>query len=392
MVPPVRLRIAAVVVAVALAGSACSGGGHALAGPSGGDASTSASSGTATTEGGIVVTAAGVASVKSGNIGPIRLGDHSVVYPYSDAPDGNWMSVATVDLEALEPHRVAHSHFDLGLINWVAAVGDWVAYVDQSARQSDSDTNVLWRVHAINTASGEDRLLATNGDVPDPYVPIVQGQDGFFFWTQAEPDRTAKEMVWKPGAARPTTLLRHTEIGPGSESLSNGNLVYLGPAAHRASRKRTIGGDCWQVPLTGGVPVPITQTALAMDCEADDGELVWTEHIDPETDDVPPEGVFDDPYELWTETIDGGRPMLLHRGYISSWYPSIGDGFVLWQRSDGTRIVQNLSNGRTHRLSKSDRGYQPAVTSGSYVAGASGNPGQPATIHIYKVRTEQPRQ
>ena len=387
-----KIGIITALLAVALTGTGCSVTRHSHSSSAEESPLPSVSPSSTTTEGGIVVTPAGGVTVNSGNLGPLRLGDHNVVYPYSDSVEGNWTSVASTDLSDrsdLTPHDVGHTEFDAGLINWVASVGDWVAYADQSHRQGDADPNVLWQVHAVHVTSRQDIVLASNGDVADPYVPIIHGQDGYFFWTQAEPDRTAKELIWKPGAGSPTAILRHAEMTPGSESVTDGNLVYLGPAADRGDRNHTAGGDCWQLPLTtGGTPEPLTTTALAMGCEANNGDLVWTEHIDPTTEDLPPDGLLDDPYELWAQHIGGGEPVLLHRGYIQSGYPGIGDGFALWQASDGTRIVQNLQNGKTHELAKTDTGYKPAVISGKYVAHAGENAGQATTIHIYKVRAQ----
>ena len=192
--------------------------------------------------------------------------------------------MAAVDLRTENQSTVARSAWPGGFINWAAGTGDWVAWVDQSHRQGDSDPNVLWRVWVTNTSSGRKRLLSTNGNMPDPFVPQVHAAGGYVFWTQAEADRTAREYIWKAGAGAPRTALRHVEMTPGSETAADGQLVYLSRAAGRHTG-HTVGGDCWAVPLDGhGPPKPLTHTALAMGCAAHAGlaGLVATHRPDPE--------------------------------------------------------------------------------------------------------------
>jgi hypothetical protein len=375
-----KLGIATAVVAVALASASCSGGGPAR--------TPAARAPSAAAAGDVTVTPAGDIAVGSGSIGPIRLGDRALVYTYA-AGEADWDTVEFSDLETGRTRAIAHSEFETGLINWVATTGRWAAYVDQSSVQGNSDPDVLWRVHAVDVDTGANEILASNGDRPDPYVPIVHGADGYFFWTQAEADRTAQELVWRVGAAEPVAILRHAEMTPGSETLSDGNLVYLGPAAERAGQEHTVGGDCWQLPITGGTPEPLTSRALVMSCAARGGQLAWTQHIDPTTKDLPSEGILDNPYELWAEDTTDREPRLLHRGYITSGDPAVGDGFVLWENAHGVRVVQSLHSGKPHPWSKTkgDSAYQPAVASGSYAAHASGGSGAKITIFLYRITT-----
>lgn len=140
---------------------------------------------------------------------------------------------------------------------------------------------MLWRVWAANASSGHKRLLSSNGNTPDPFVPQVHASDGYVFWTQAEADRTAREYIWKVGSGAPRAALRHVEMTPGSETAADGKLVYLSRAAGR-HKGHTVGGDCWAVPLDGHGPAkPLTHTALALGCAAHAGRLVWFQHIDP---------------------------------------------------------------------------------------------------------------
>lgn len=165
------------------------------------------------------------------SIGPLSLEGHRVVFPLAEDGGRDWGSVGVVDLATHSQDVVAHSQFDQGLINWAAGTGTWVAWTDQSRRQSDSDPNVLWRIRARNLTTGAQRILATNGQHAHPFVPEVHAKDGYLFWTQAETDRTALERTWRPGWARPRAVLRHTEMTPGSETAANGRLVFLGRAA-----------------------------------------------------------------------------------------------------------------------------------------------------------------
>jgi hypothetical protein len=303
------------------------------------------------------------------NIGPLALADSKAVFPFAADGGPDWNAVGVLDGTTNKERVAAHTEYDHGLISRTAATGDWLVWVDQSRRQSDADLNVLWRIHALNTGTGQEKLLASNGEQPDPYVPVVHAGDGYVFWTEPEADRSARETVWSPGWTRPRTLLSHVEMTPGSETAANGHLVYLSKAAPdvRHGRRHTIGGDCWTTPLDGsGTPTPLSHTALAMGCAATrDGELVWSEHIDPQQRPLPDDGLLDDPYKMQTITsaaltadsrVAGGASgtpgtdapaRLLHRGYISFGYPVAGSGFAVWRAQSGRVVVRALSS--THQ-------------------------------------------
>ena len=300
----------------------------------------------------------GVLAVPHSDIGPLALTGHTAVFPLTEGGGPDWDSVGVFDADADTERVVAHTDYPQGLINWAAGSGDWVAWVDQSRRQSDFDPNVLWRVHALNTGTGQQMLLASNGNRPDPFVPQVHATGDWFYWTQAEPDRTAREQIWTPSWARPRALLRHTEMTPGSESVVDQQLVYLGPAATRHGA-HTVGGDCWAVPLDRtGAPTRLTDTALAMGCAVSDtGALVWSEHIDPRTRPLPDDGVLDDPYQLRTQAFTNlgaatgdAKSRLLHRGYVSFGYPRAGHGFAAWQDVTGHVVLRSLDAAGQVRL------------------------------------------
>jgi hypothetical protein len=311
-----------------------------------------------------------------------------VVYPYADRGT-DWTRVAVLDPRTGKASDVAHSAFEHGLVNWVGGTGSWVAWVDQSRRQSDSDPDVLWRVHALDTASGTTRLLASNGDRPDPFVPIVHGGDGYLFWTQAEADRTAREVVWRPGRSAARTLLSHAELSPGSETAADGQLVYLGRAAPDAAhgRRHTVGGDCWTVPLDGrDGPAPLTHTALAMGCAASqDGHLVWSEHIDPSQRPLPPDGVLDDPYSIWAAT-NGQRAHRLHRGYVAFGSPRAGTGYSLWRAQTGRVVVRALGSKEQLTL-PADADPLTVTTDGGDMLAYAARRGGSTTVTLVRVDT-----
>jgi hypothetical protein len=279
--------------------------------------------------------------------GPAAVDGAILAYPVA-LHGGDWDRVVAMSLDTGKSREVARTGFPRGLINWVAVAGPWVVYVDQSARQSDAEPRVLWRV--VATRPGTDRriVLSSNGDRPDPYVPIVLSQDGHVFWTQAERDRTAREQAWQPGWAKPRDVLRHTEMTPGSESISGDRLVYLGPAATGATG-HTLGGDCWSVPLAGGTPQALTHTALAMGCTAGPGTLAWTLHIDPTVEPQPADGILDDPYELWARA-GGGGPHLLRRAYFPMTNPAAGGGYVAWSSYQGRLTIQSAAHPEVRAL------------------------------------------
>ena len=299
-----------------------------------------------------------------GQTGHAAVDGDTLAYPMS-TDRGDWDRVATTFLTNGKSREVAKTGFPTGMISWVAVAGSWVVYVDQSAKQSDADPNVLWRVVALEPGTDHRIVLSSNGDRPDPYVPIVRSQDGHVFWSQAELDRSAREQVWEPGWAKPRDVMRHVELTPGSESISGDRLVYLGRAA-TAATGHTVGGDCWSVPLTGGIPKALTHTALAMWCAAGGDTLAWTLHIDPTVQPQPEDGILDDPYELWAKA-GAEEPHRLRRGYFSMTNPAAGDGEVAWL-SYATRLtVQNAANPKHRALAPGKSVEQVMISHGKVV-------------------------
>lgn len=323
-----------------------------------------------------------VAEVKApGDVGPVALGEDTVAFPYAEGAS-TWTKVGVARFGETTPSVVASSEWPHGLINWVATTGDWVVYVDQSAEQSDTAPRVLWRIHAVDTKTHQRVLLASNGQTPDPYVPIARGADGWFFWTSAETDNSARESVWRAGWKQPKDLLRHTEMTPGTETLADGRLVYLGPNGTGA-KGHTVGGDCWSVPITGGRPEPLTRTALAMGCVTGGDALVWTQHIEAHPKPMPADGVLDDPYTVWTQPLDGGSPRMLTRGYIEDSYPLAGDGFASWNPG-GRPVVRSLSS--TRKVGIPAGHYAVAGTaSGRHLTYTTQVGNGPSVVHVEEV-------
>lgn len=321
--------------------------------------------------------------------GPIQVFGHRFVMPVGVGTTPYIFNrVLLVDIGSGGRRIVAHSGWARGLINWAVGSGDWVAWVDQSRQQNDFSYDVLWRVWAENLVTGRQRLLASNGGTPDPYVPQVLAGGGFFYWAQADRDRTAQELVWKPGSpAAPRTLLRHTQMTPGTETVSDGMLTYLGSAG-MPHTGHTVGGDCWTVPLTGGRPRALTHTALAMGCATSNGWLVWSQHIDPGIKHPPPDGIVDDPWSYWSMPTSGGTPRLLHRGYTSSGYPDAGNGYAIWSPRDAA-FTAHAVDSNAHLPIGPGRAFDAAVGSSigdGFFAYAPGSSLQrPMVIHVVRI-------
>lgn len=265
--------------------------------------------------------------------------DGSVVTFPSSSPGRYLDQVEQVDVESGSRSVVARTAFPRGFINWAVGTGEWVVYADQSRRQSDGAPRVLWRVLAQHTATGERRVLASNGDTPDPFVPRVFSAQGYVYWSSAEPDRTARETLWRPAWPAPRPLLEREMFVPASETIADGWLYYQDDPAH--PHPDPLAADCWRIPLSGGKPEPVTDSAFVMSCHPQGDRLAWTEHIDPATEEPPAGGVVDDPYELWTREV-GGKPTLLHRGYFGWGGPVVAGDFTIWSDWSGHTKITSL--------------------------------------------------
>lgn len=391
-----RFGGALVVVAVAAGVAGCSGSaerGDAV-GPSSGSVASSAAPATHRPSESLRVRQVATFHIR-GRAGPMALAEARVVVPVADKNHANWSRVVVLDSASRTQATVARTRFDDGLINWVAVTGDWIAWVDQSRRQSDSEASVLWRIHTLNTRTGEQLLIASNRTRPDPAIPQVRAGAGYFVWTSPERDRSARESMWRPGWPAPRVLLRHAEMTPGSETIAEDHLVYLGQAATQ-HRGPTVGGDCWAVPLSAtGLPTPLTHTALTMGCAVSaQGELVWTEHIDPTRRPLPPDGVLDDPYEVHARAFSSSaKPgassaaaRLLHRGYLPYGWPRAGDGFTVWSDEDGRAVVHGLSDGQQLKLPEVVDALS-LTTDGGHELAYAGHRGHTTQVTISQVET-----
>ncbi|MBF4770305.1 hypothetical protein ISU10_21230 [Nocardioides agariphilus] len=363
----------------------CSAGTGAPPGPDAAASPTASvsSTGSAGPAGPLQVSRVGSIALPFEQVGPLALSHDIAALPASSSgPD--WNQVVTVDVTSAQTRSVADSAWDAGLINWVAVSDGWVAWVDQSSRQRDANPNVLWRVWAQDLSGDHKQLLASNGQTPDPFVPQIHGAEGHFFWTQAEHDRSAREYSWEPGAGAPRTVLRHQEMTPGSETWSDDRIVFLGKAG-APHQGHTVGGDCWSLPATGGEPVALTHTALAMGCAVKDGWLVWSQHIDPNTKNPPPDGILDNPYEMWAQALDGGQPRRLHRGYLSTGYPQAGSGFAAWNANAGRLLLHALDSNAQQVVSPPATLRYVAGDDGLFAFLTGGQGRKPATLHVGKV-------
>ena len=318
----------------------------------------------------------GTVKISAVEEGPLAVGHNGdtghdiVAMPTGERGVDTWNTVTVVDPSAGKSRKVARSAWRGGLINWIATTGQWVVYTDQSAEQGDADPSVLWRVHAVNLATGRQRTLASSGRTRTPFIPRVGAQEGVVYWTQAEPDRSAKEIVWRPGHGAPYAVLRHMEMTPDSATVAGGALFYLGPNG-KGLTGHTTGGDCWRVPLSGGTPVVVTHTALAMGCAVRGSRLVWSQHIDPD-DPNPPEGeIMDDPYSLWTLdwTADGkaAEPVKLQEGYSEAYLLHPTEHALAWLQDSMKVMVTSLTT-PSNQVEVPGRVYDIETGSGDLLA------------------------
>lgn len=310
-----------------------------------------------------------VAQVRVGSApGPLlNLFGHRVALPAAEPRSGREdQRVVVIDIRTGKESTVARTQWRQGLINWAVGSGRWVAWVDQSRRQSDFSFNVLWRVWAKNLRTNERRLLASNADIPDPFVPQVVSGDGYIFWAQARKHLRAQEFAWKPGAAQPMRLSQAVNVATGTETASDGYLTYLGESASPRPRYSK-GGDCWRVPITGGRPRALTHTGLAMGCAANDGWLVWSQHIDPYTAQPPADGIADDPYTYWAEFVAKPQPRRLHKGYTSSRYPVAGPGYGSWEPREAAFVVHSVTSNAKVFLAPNGVGGLPSSSASGHL-------------------------
>jgi hypothetical protein len=244
------------------------------------------------------------------------------------------------------PRTVARSAWRHGLINSVAGSGHWVAWVDQSHIQGPpGGYEVLWRVWAKNLATGRTRLLDSNGDTPDFFVPSVYAVGGDFLWDRAiDGGQESNEEAWSAGAAAaPEVLVRLR--GVETPTSRSGRLVFLSGAVHQPARGRARGGDCWTVPLTGGHPRPLTDNALAMQCGVSGGRLIWSERNNGRGREARLDA---DPHSYWSRRLGGGARLLLRQGGFVGGWAAIGAGFVAWQGGD-TRYTIHATGSSAQR-------------------------------------------
>lgn len=234
------------------------------------------------------------------------------------------------------PETVAASAWRDGLINWVALTRSWMVYVDQSAVQGDTAPNVDWVIHANNLETKQKLVLARSPRA-NPWVPWIAAGAGGVTWATASPSRNADLWRWVPGTpvSAIQKVLSDSELTPDDLTPTKEGIVYLGPNG-KGIRDHTLGGDCWIAPYDGSTPRALTHTALGMSCAVGGNSLVYSLHIDPSR--TTPEEMADDPYEIWTQPLDGSRKaQRLEQGYVQG-RPSVGDRYLTWVGQNG-RIV-----------------------------------------------------
>ena len=288
-------------------------------------------------------------------VGVVTLGQDRVAFPFSSDRTGGRNAVVTVDLKTRERSVVAKSEFSDGTVNFVAVSGDWTVYDDQEHMRGDGEMDTLWRIVAVNGKTHERRILSTSGNKKDPFVPYVKSHDGYVYWAVAEPDQSARLLIWRPEWAEPRTVLRHADASILDLRVAGDWMVYLEPAADQQDKD---GSDCWRVPLRGGKPEVLTRSGLVMDCATDDDHVVWTDHIDPKVDSPPDGEIFDDPYKLIAQRT-GQEPVVLHQGYLSSSFIELFGPYVVWNDSNDGTVITRIDDPADQRVIEGDTAIDP---------------------------------
>jgi hypothetical protein len=334
-VTPRHLSMAAALVAAAMC-AACSGTGSGTGTQSAPHHSAAATSHSTP---GASLRLTTVKVLRDANVGPAafnQAGD--VVWPESSSiTRGNLDRVSLLRTGSSTPVQVAHSAWSAGFINWVAFAGPWVIYVDQSAEQGDTAPNVDWVIHADNIDT-QQHLVLSKSPHANPWVPNIYAGDGGVVFATASPSRRADLWRWVPGTpvSAITKVLSDTELSPDSLTPTKDGVVYLGPNG-AGKTQHTLGGDCWIAPYDGSAPRVLTHTALGMSCAVGGDTLVYSLHIDPSQ--TKPEDMADDPYEIWTEPLDGsGKPQRIEQGYTQT-RPLVGKTFATWVDTKGRQVA-----------------------------------------------------
>jgi hypothetical protein len=97
-----------------------------------------------------------------------------------------------------------------------------------------------------------------------------------------------------------------------------------------------------------------------MGCAASGNWVVLTEHIDPAHDEVPPDGVLDDPYRVVAQSLQG-ETHVLHEGYLGIGTPLNSGTYAVWPQGDGRPHVVTLDGSQELALAQGDYGFQLAV-------------------------------
>ncbi len=142
------------------------------------------------------------------------------------------------------------------MISRVAVAGHWIVWTDQSRLQGElagETTTVRWEVRAKDLSTGRQKVLSSSGRKATLNVPLISYGDGYVAWGESDTNGLIREYLWKPGWPGPRTLFRHTVMSPGTESFSNGNLIYLGLAYNYAGH-HTVGGNCGPIRFKVAAP------------------------------------------------------------------------------------------------------------------------------------------
>ncbi len=305
---------------------------------------------------------------------PLTLTPTEVLAPVS-APDGAAATqIRLLDLATGEQSVVAETQWPTGAIGGVAAVGDWVVWVDMRRAPTGSELGgVHWEVWAKNRVSGQTTMLDSNGTAAEPWpdvaAPSLVSGDGYVGWAKTGDDQLVHQLVWQPGWTEPRTLPLQLSGFDGASAIVDGALIFKRRSDDHWGQVQGL-GNCWSYPLDGSGPAQqLTRSGLAEKCTMVGTDLVWTEHIDHQAERALRRKVGELPYQLMVLRSDGaGTPQIVHQGIMRPEDPVVGSGFAWWS-SGGRPVISSLASDAELEVKNADPGPEPDGLGGRADAG-----------------------
>ncbi|MYS22345.1 hypothetical protein GA0115240_140624 [Streptomyces sp. DvalAA-14] len=317
--------------------------------------------------------------ITENQVSHVQVWSHYLLYSSADPSlaDGRTDDKVTViDLTTRKAKVVARSRYPRGQCDIAAGVGDYIAWTDQPAMQTDDTRDVSWKMHLTSIRTGHDQVIATSRGA-ERIVPVPAASAGHVVWTQLTKDKRAGE-VHSYDIATGTNRTLISGVGPSSTSVAGRWVVY-----DTATRQGT---DVFEIPVDGGNPQRLTTSGKAALPRAQAGRVVWQE---------PDQG---DPTSLWTRSLDGrDRPTKAVSGPTEG-NAVPGTGFIAYWGAAGassavmvTFLNPDGTPGATRQVSRGGTAVRPRISSdsdrvawGEYLtAGGEIQPGKPQATRIY---------